>query len=85
MADSDLRDELARERTQLANERTLLAYVRTSLAAAGGGVALAFVPSAHSLLPLTWLLLLGALVMLCIGVARHRAVRRRLRRLATPH
>lgn len=29
--DTQIRDELARQRTELANERTLLAYIRTSL------------------------------------------------------
>ena len=29
--DTQIRDQLARQRTELANERTLLAYVRTSL------------------------------------------------------
>ncbi|MGE0471917.1 MAG: DUF202 domain-containing protein [Nitrospira sp.] len=31
MMDTQIRDQLARQRTELANERTLLAYIRTAL------------------------------------------------------
>lgn len=75
---SGLRDQLAVERTRLANERTFLAYVRTALGLLGAGaVLLQLVPGLLATGGGTALMLAG-LVVLVIGVARFRQVRRRL-------
>jgi len=79
MAEGQLRDELALERTYLANERTLLAYIRTAFASAGGGAALLeFFPAYSGLTGLAWLLILGGGGMLLVGLYRFRKVRRTL-------
>ena len=79
MNDTQLRDELALERTHLANERTVLAYVRTALALAGGGaVLLQFFPSHPSLFAIAWLLVATGAATLIIGTYRFLVVRRRL-------
>lgn len=40
MEDTQIRDQLALERTHLANERTVLAYLRTALAFVAAGAAI---------------------------------------------
>lgn len=77
-SETELRDQLAVERTRLANERTLLAYVRTALACAAGGVGLLeFVgtPLAARVAPL--LIAWGGLT-LAFGTLRFFQVRARL-------
>jgi len=77
--ETQLRDQLAVERTRLANERTLLAYIRTALALAGGGaVLLQFFPSHPSLFGIAWLLVLTGAATIVIGVYRYLAVRKQL-------
>jgi putative membrane protein len=79
MSETQLRDEMAVERTHLANERTLLAYIRTALALAGGGAAmLQFLPDIPSLFIVAWLLILGGMATAILGTARFIVVRRRL-------
>lgn len=81
MTETQLRDQLAVERTRLANERTLLAYVRTALAlAAGGAVLLQFFPAYPALFWLAWLLVLAGGAALAVGIHRFVAVRARLNR-----
>ena len=77
-SDTDLRDQLAVDRTHLANERTLLAYIRTALALAGAGAGLLhFFDTSQS--RVTGVLLIAAAVSgTLIGVWRFRTVRRHL-------
>ena len=77
--DTELRDELALDRTRLANERTLLAYIRTALGVAAGGAVLFHFFLDHWLLRmLGGILMLGAGVILAIGIYRFFSERRRL-------
>lgn len=79
MNETQLRDELAAERTRLANERTLLAYIRTALALAGGGaVLLQFFPSHPSLFGVAWLLVVSGGIAIVIGTYRFVVVGRRV-------
>ena len=80
MNDSQLRDQLAVDRTALANERTLLAYLRTALAfAAAGAAILHFYANTPSL---TWvavgLIVAGGLTGI-VGGIRFLQVQRRLK------
>lgn len=78
MGETDLRDQLAVDRTHLANERTLLAYIRTALALAGAGAGLLqFFDTAQS--QVTGVLLLAAgIIGLLVGIWRFRTVRRHI-------
>lgn len=79
---SDLRNELARERTVLANERTLLAYVRTSLMLLASGVTLARILRVDAFLRVVGLALVPlALTVAVIGYVRYLRIRRDLREL----
>jgi len=73
-----LRDELAIDRTILANERTLLAYVRTALAVAitGAGIIKFFVTPVSQFLG--WSIVVLAVGVAALGVARFRRVARRI-------
>ena len=76
---TDIRDQLALERTRLANERTFLAYVRTALSLiAGGAVLLQFFTNQPSYLLVGWLLAVGGGVVLLIGLIRFFRVRAKL-------
>lgn len=77
--DTDLRDQLAADRTHLANERTLLAYVRTALAliAAGAGL-LELLESFASDVAGVAFIAAGAL-LIPVGIWRFVRVRRDLR------
>ena len=80
MNDTQLRDELAVERTRLANERTWLAYLRTALALAAGGAALLhFFPDRGLLRAAAWALFTAGALCLLFGTARSIALHRRLR------
>jgi putative membrane protein len=77
--DTQLRDELAVERTRLANERTWLAYVRTALAlAAGGAGLLQFFPDRGLVRAAAWALITAGGLCLLFGTARSIAVHRKL-------
>lgn len=79
MNDSQLRDDLAAERTRLANERTLLAYIRTALALAGAGaILLHFFPYHPWLWALAGLLIGTGGVVTMVGVYRFVTVGRRI-------
>ncbi|HEX8694995.1 MAG TPA: DUF202 domain-containing protein [Longimicrobium sp.] len=83
-SETELRDQLALDRTFLANERTLLAYVRTALALAGAGAGLlGFVetPAARSG---GWVLLVAGALVMVLGIWRFLTVRRHLHRNRTP-
>ncbi|MEZ6141600.1 MAG: DUF202 domain-containing protein [Zavarzinella sp.] len=81
MNETQLRDELAVERTKLANERTVLAYIRTALALAGGGaVLLQLYPSNNLILILAWTLIIFGMLVVVIGAYRFVAIRNRLRK-----
>lgn len=83
-SETELRDQLAVDRTHLANERTLLAYVRTGLALlAGGAGVLQFLVSPLATVAGWALVALGA-VTLPVGLWRFLKMRERLRRSA-PH
>lgn len=78
-SETEVRDQLALDRTLLANERTLLAYVRTALALAAAGAGLIqLVPSPSGRL-WGWILLAAAALTLPVGVWRFAVVRRHLR------
>jgi putative membrane protein len=82
-SDTEIRDLLALERTRLANERTFLAYIRTSLALfAGAAVLFQFFSSLHAYTSVAWVLGLGGLSVLLIGVYRFNHVRSRLKKYA---
>ena len=77
-SDTELRDQLAADRTHLANERTLLAYIRTTLAMVGAGAGLLqFFDTTHSQIAGTLLIALG-ISGLGIGIWRFRTVRRHI-------
>lgn len=79
MAETDLRDALALERTHLANERTFLAYIRTALALlAGGAMALKFLERDPLLIGFAWLAVILGTLVLVIGSYRFVHVRRRI-------
>lgn len=73
-----LTDRLAIMRTALANERTLLAYGRTALALAAGGIAVAQLFPGPSVRAIGWTLVPTGALLLSLGWARFRRVRRRL-------
>jgi putative membrane protein len=83
-SETELRDQLAVDRTHLANERTLLAYVRTALAMVAGGAGV------MQLLETPLSTVIGAgfvtagLILLPIGIWRFLAVRRHLHARADP-
>jgi putative membrane protein len=77
-SETDLRDQLAVDRTHLANERTLLAYIRTALAMVGAGAGLLhFFQTPGSRLS-GGLLITAGVVGLLIGIWRFRTVRRHI-------
>jgi putative membrane protein len=78
--DTEIRDQLAVDRTHLANERTFLAYVRTGLAlvAAGAGM-LEFIDTPVARLVGWTFVGVGALTV-PMGLWRFLRVRRHLRR-----
>jgi putative membrane protein len=78
MGETDLRDQLAADRTHLANERTLLAYIRTALALVGAGAGLLhFFQTTGSRISGVLLICSGVLGLL-IGVWRFRTIRRHI-------
>lgn len=80
MEDSQVRDQLALERTLLANERTLLAYLRSALAfAAAGAAILHFYAQQALLVTLAWGLIAAGAAIGIWGGYRFAQVRRRLR------
>lgn len=78
--DTNYRDELAAERTRLANERTLLAYVRTGLGLLAAGVVVARFITGPLAAIAAFGLILGGIVVTCVGFARFRRVQQRLSR-----
>lgn len=80
MSDTQLRDDMALERTRLANERTALAYVRTALALFAAAAALLhFYPDSTALHLAAAALLIGGVVVSGFGLYRYLTVSRRLR------
>ena len=77
--DTEIRDTLALERTRLANERTFLAYIRTGLALlAASAVLFQFFSTLHSHVVVAWLLAIGGILILVVGLVRFMIVRKRL-------
>lgn len=77
---TDVRDNLALERTRLANERTFLAYVRTTLALwAGAAVLFQFFASIQTHLAAAWILVVSGVFVLLVGIYRFRHVNKRLK------
>ncbi len=79
LADSTLRDELARDRTQLANERTVLSYARTVLGILGLAVVVFKFTSPDVGEPAAIALLLVALFIGVFGFRSFRAVKNKIR------
>lgn len=78
MGETDLRDNLAADRTHLANERTLLAYIRTALALVGAGAGLLhFFQTTGSRISGGFLIAAGVIGLL-IGIWRFRTIRRHI-------
>ncbi len=79
---SDLRDELARDRTEMANERTLLAYVRTAIMLLASGITLLkLLKVDNELRILGWVLIPLALAVGVLGYRRYSKVRKDLKKL----
>ena len=85
-AQTQLRDELAIDRTELANERTLLAYVRTALALFLTGISGVHLPGlgeGTSFGPgyrvAGWIFIAIAAAVVTIGYMRYRKIRKRIR------
>lgn len=77
--ETQLRDQLAVERTRLANERTLLAYIRTAAAlAAGGAILPQFLPGIPFMHIVAWVLISTGILMLMFGAYRFWVVSRKL-------
>ncbi len=72
--DTQIRDQLARQRTELANERTLLAYVRTALGFVIVGVPALWLIDHPYVQGLGAMSLAGGLVCLGLGIRRFVAV-----------
>jgi putative membrane protein len=79
-SETELRDQLAVDRTLLANERTLLAYVRTALALGAGGAGLLQFGAGRASGILAWALIAAGALVLPIGMRRFVQVRRDLSR-----
>jgi putative membrane protein len=77
-SDTELRDNLAADRTHLANERTLLAYVRTALALVGAGAGLLHFFETSSAKLIGGSMIATGIVGLGIGIWRFRTVRRHI-------
>ncbi len=77
-SDTQMRDELALERTRLANERTLLSYARTSLAAGAGGFGLLQFVSTPAALIVGWILIVAGSALLLWGLSRFATVKARI-------
>jgi putative membrane protein len=77
-SDTEIRDQLALDRTHLANERTLLAYVRTALALAGAGAGLIQFFDTSSSHATGWVLIALGVLGLLVGAWRFLTVRRHL-------
>ena len=82
---TDLREELAQDRTALASERTFASWTRTGLAFLAAGLGIAkFVDSSASL-PLirimALLLILLAILSFVLGAVRYTALCKKLKRL----
>jgi putative membrane protein len=73
--DTQIRDQLARQRTELANERTLLAYIRTALGFVIVGVPAIWWLEHPYIQVLGWLSLTAGAVCLALGIGRFVAVR----------
>jgi len=79
---SEKRDNLALERTRLANERTFLSYVRTGLSLlAASALLFQFFSSLNSYIAIAWVLALGGLIVLLVGIVRFGKVRAKLNSL----
>jgi putative membrane protein len=78
-SDTEVRDQLALDRTHLANERTLLAYVRTALALIASGAGLLELVEGPVSEAAGWTFLVAGAVGLPFGVWRYLAVRAHLR------
>ena len=72
---------LALVRSQLANERTFLAYFRTFAVLLSSGFALIKIEAFSHLQELGYGLLLGAALVLIVGIARFFYVKRAFRKL----
>ena len=75
MADTEIRDRLARQRTELANERTLLAYIRTALGFVIVGVPAVWWMDRPELQLLGGLSLLAGAGCLVVGLRRFVAIK----------
>ncbi|HJU05240.1 MAG TPA: DUF202 domain-containing protein [Nitrospiraceae bacterium] len=71
-SETELRDDLARQRTVLAKERTVLAYIRTALTFIGVGAG--FVQFFDTIMVQTvgWLFVSAGIVTLLFGIAKLR-------------
>jgi putative membrane protein len=78
MGETDLRDNLAADRTHLANERTLLAYIRTALALVGAGAGLLHFFQTTGSRVSGVLLICSGVIGLLLGIWRFRTIRRHI-------
>lgn len=78
--DTQIRDQLARQRTELANERTLLAYIRTALGFVIVGVPAMWWLEHPYIQVLGWLSVASGAVCLALGIGRFIAVRNMIAR-----
>lgn len=76
----NLNDALAVERTNLAVERTFLAYFRTSVVFASAGYTIVRLAAFGQIEELGFILLLGAPVILAVGIWRYIAVYRKVKK-----
>ena len=73
------RESLALTRTKLANERTMLAYARTAIMlAATGGTLLKLFGDSNSMVISGWGLVIAAIGVAWVGIARYRRQNRLL-------
>jgi putative membrane protein len=73
--DTEIRNQLARQRTELANERTLLAYIRTALGFVIVGVPAMWWLNHPYLQALGGLAIIAGAVCLALGIRRFMAVK----------
>ncbi len=79
-----LRDHLAMERTKLANERTLLSYIRTSLYLILGGIAFLGMDNLVEIRNLGYFSFVLSILILIVGIARFRQLKKHLKSMYKP-
>ena len=79
MDQSNIKDQLAMDRTVLANERTFLAYFRTFVVFLSSGMAILKLNQFSALTEIGYGLMITGIVLLIMGSIRYFMIRKRLK------